>query len=137
MDYEFTSKVILVICLYFLTNYFYKSIEWHSPSKDDKKDFQFFMRYLFISIFGVAFLYGIVVFGFIILFQGSLEYLETRNYLEQIAISFAAIVIYFNFQINLDYRKIKETEKRLLIEEQKKMIQELERKIKFLEKQKE
>lgn len=137
MDYEFVSKVILLICLYFLANYFYKSIEWHSSSKDEKKDFQFFMRYFFISIFGVAFLYGIVVFGFIILFQGSLEYLETRSYLEQIAISLAAIVIYFRFQINLDGRKIKEKEKGLLMEEQKKMIRELERKIKFLEKQKE
>lgn len=137
MDYEFVSKVILVICLYFLANYFYKSIEWHSSSKDEKKDFQFFMRYFFISIFGVAFLYGIVVFGLIILFQGSLEYLETRSYLEQIAMSLAAIVIYFSFQINLDGRKIKEKEKGLLMEEQRKMIRELERKIKFLEKQKE
>ncbi|WP_123923500.1 hypothetical protein [Flavobacterium tructae] len=134
MDYEFISKVVLIIGIYFFVNYFYKKTDWHSSSKNEKKKFQYYFNYIFIFFF-ITFLYIFIAFVFIVFLKESLHYLATRSYWEQIFLVLGVIVSYFYYLIISDSRKLKDNEKSSIIKEQKKLIYQLEEKINTLEKE--
>ncbi|MFD1603121.1 hypothetical protein ACFSJW_06525 [Flavobacterium artemisiae] len=132
MDYEFISKIGLIIGLYFFVNYFYKKIDWHSSTKNEQKNLYYYIKYILILFFGFTLFCSLLIFS-IIFFKESLYFFENRNYWEQIGLSLGLIVSYFYYLIVKDGKKNKENEKLSIIKKQKNKINQLEKRIKSLE----
>ncbi len=128
MDYIFISKVVIIISLYFLTNYLYKRIDWHARGKKIR-----FLEYLAIIISAISLFIAVIGFGFIVIFEGSLKFLDSKSYWEQVILSFGLIVFYFGLKIYYDEALFNEAKKNSIIESQKKTILELKRRIETLE----
>lgn len=124
-------KITIIVVLYFLTNYTYKKIDWHSKQPENK--LQKLISYLSIIFFGLPMFYSFVVFVFVVFFQELIEYIESRNNFEQVILVFGLIVFYFFLKIYLEKERNKIKEKDNIIESQKNEIRELNTKIRFLE----
>lgn len=92
------------------------------------------MTCIFIVIFALAFLYSFIAFVFIVFLKESLNYIEKKNFCEQIVLCLGIIVFYFYYLLAVDGRKLKDNQKSSIIEEQKIKIYRLEEKIKSLKK---
>jgi len=151
MDMVFISKVSIIVVLYFLTDYVYKKTEWHTNRPGNferpiaqtlnnflikvfKKNLDDVLIFIYVIFWGLPLFLSVVLLGFIIVFQGTLKFLDSRNYWEQIVICFGFIALYFSIRIYLDGEKIKNRQKDSLIETQRKAIIELQEKISMMEK---
>lgn len=151
MDTVFVSKVSIIAVLYFLTRYVYHQTEWHVRGKRNwtkpiakrfnnflnkifQKDLSDFLIFIYAVFWGIPLLISLVVLGYIILFEGTLKFLDSRNYWEQILICFGFIALYFSIRIYLDGEQVKKLQKDAIIAAQRKTIAELELKILMLEK---
>ncbi|KQX15907.1 hypothetical protein [Flavobacterium sp. Root420] len=132
MDYEFISKIGLVTGLYFFVNYFYKNTDWHSSTKNEKKNLQYYIKYLLILFFGLTLFCSAIILSMIFL-KELLNYFEKISYWEQIGLSLGLIILYFYGLILKDGKKIKADKQLSLIEKQHNEILHLEKKIKTLE----
>ncbi|MHC0440894.1 hypothetical protein [Flavobacterium sp. 3-210] len=132
MDYEFLSKIGLVTGLFFFVNYFYKNTNWHSSTKNEKRNLQYYIKYLLILFFGLALFCSSLILSMIFL-KEAINYFEKVSYWEQIGLSLGLIVLYFYCLILKDEKKIKADKQQLTIEKQQHEILQLEKKIKTLE----
>lgn len=150
MDIVFISELLIIVALFYLTNYLYKIVDWHArgqkawTNETAKNIDKFLIRnfktsletvLIFTSsiIWGLPLVFSAIVLGFIILFQGFFEFLDTKGYWEQILICFGVISLIFSIRIYLDGERKKTTEKDGIIEDQRRKIYELEMKIKEIE----
>lgn len=146
----FFSKIFIIAGLFYLTNYAYKKVDWHTrgqrawtsttAKKIDKfmttnfnTTFESFLIFVSIIVWGLPLMYSAFGLGFVVLFQGFLELLDTRGYWEQILICFGVISLIFSIKIYLDGEKKKVSKKDSIIEYQRKKIYDLETKINLLE----
>lgn len=153
MDLVFISKILIIIALYLLSKYIYKKTEWHKRGQMEwespltKKINKFLINvfntglddllgFIFALFWGLPLFIICFVLGFIVLFEGTLKLLDSRNYWEQILIYFGFISLYFAIRIYLDGEKLKKIEKDSLIEIHKKIIIDLREKLSLIEKNK-
>jgi hypothetical protein len=151
MDIAFVSKVSILIALYLLTNYIYNKTDWHTSGLRDwqrpytkkinnflnktfHKSLDDLLIFIYVIFWGLPSFLSLVLLGYIILFEGTLKFLDSRNYWEQIIICFGFIALYFVIRVYLDEEKIKKSQKDLIIDKQRKTIIELEQKIRMIEK---
>ena len=71
----------------------------------------------------------VTLVGYIILFEGMPKFLDSRSYWEQVLLCFGFIASFFAYQVYEDGRKLKLREKDFIIDNQRKTIDELEKKI--------
>jgi hypothetical protein len=150
MDIIFISKLLIIVALCYLTNYIYVETDWYTRGKKtwsnptanklDKflntyfnKSLDDILIFVYVIFWGLPFLYSAIAVGFIILFEGTLRFLDSRSYWEQIILFYGLIADFFAIQIYLNGRKLKLNEKDLIIDSQRKKIAALERKIQELE----
>ncbi len=150
MDKIFISKLIIIAALYFLTNYLYNMVDWHSSSKMVWKNpiaqniNRFFVKvfdsslsdfFLLLAVifWGVPMFYVFVILVYFVLPDGLNSNFNTQNYWEQIVLGFGVIGLCFLLRNYLDRRKIKTLERDTMIKEYEKTILELKRKIRVME----
>jgi hypothetical protein len=85
---------------------------------------------MWVVIYGLPLMYSVIGLGFVILFQGFFELLDTKGYWEQVLICFGVISLMFSIRVYLDGERKKILEKDGIIEYQRKRIYELETQIK-------
>lgn len=153
MDIVFISKVLIITALFLLTLYLYVKIEWQKSGKKEwkrplakkinnilinvfNKDLTDFLVVITVIIWGIPLMYSFIFLVIIVLFEGTLNLIDSKNYWEQILICFGFINLFFAIRIYLDGEKIKKIDKDLLIEIQRKTIVDLERKLSLIEKSK-
>jgi hypothetical protein len=147
MDIVFISKLLIIGALYYLTNCIYKKVDWHSrgqkvwTTKTVKNIDKFLtsnfnttletvLIFMWVVIYGLPLMYSVIGLGFVILFQGFFELLDTKGYWEQVLICFGVISLMFSIRVYLDGERKKILEKDGIIEYQRKRIYELETQIK-------
>ena len=127
MDFIWISKVLIIICLYFILNKVYKSVDWNS-SKMTYKPLDILLYLAFgISAFSALIAFTVLI---IVIFPSIFNYLDTREYWEQIIILLGFIAFYFFFKIKMDDINDKKQKRESLINSQNYRIRELEDKIK-------
>jgi hypothetical protein len=150
MDIVIISKLLIIALLFYLTNYIYKKIDWHTHGQkvwvnNTAKNIDKFLSnnfnttleaaliFMLVIVWGSPLMYSAFGLGFVILFQRFFELLETKDYWEQVLICFGFISFIFSIRIYLDGERAKVSEKDSTIEYQRKKIYDLETKIKALE----
>ena len=145
MDWIFISKLTMILGSYALTLFVYKSIDWNARgltnwkstfannlndflSRVFKKNLDDVRMFVVILFFAMPAFAAVVLVGYLILFEGTLKFLDSKSYWEQVFYSFAIICLFFCVRIYLDSEKFKIAEKDKEIKELRNQIWKLEKK---------
>lgn len=127
MDFIFISKVIIIIALYFLTNFAYRKIKWNESTANKK---EIILVYAIVIITIIPLSFAVIGLGFIIIPNGLFNYLEQETYVEQIIIVFGFIIIFFTIRIMWDKKEKEKKKNQELISNQANEIRYLETELK-------
>jgi Na+-transporting methylmalonyl-CoA/oxaloacetate decarboxylase gamma subunit len=127
MDFIYISKVLIIIALYFMSDFAFRYSKCNKPINSKKNNI---FLYIIVIITLIPLSSAVIIIGFIIIPNGIINYLHENSYAEQIILVFGLILIYFIMRIISDDREKKKAKNQELISNQAKEIRYLETELK-------
>ncbi|GGK41937.1 MULTISPECIES: hypothetical protein [Flavobacteriaceae] len=121
----FISKVILIIVFFIFSNYVYEKSNWNFKKIST-------LQYIYAAIVAIPFGLTLMYLFYNNVFV-TLEFLDTRNYWEQIVLIFGFITLFFSYRIYLQDLKFDKEKKENTIEGQSIEIQLLKKYLETIE----